>query len=464
MSDKTVTIIISDLHLGGGAADPGDDHVYQDNQLCRFIEKIPEASQGKVELFINGDFLEFAQVKPEVFKPVSSKLWCSQEESKEKLKVIIDGHKDIFDALNTFQGRKNQVTIAAGNHDVDLYWPDVQNRLKEVIGDGLKFELGQDAYFRYGRRLVIGHGHAYDPANSFKNWADPIDKNEQRLEMCPGTLFMVKFVNWLEKDYSFSDNIKPVTALARILWGANRDDFKNAAKILFQILYKNPLVALGVDKSGNMKGFSRSVLTELQTNPIFLDSVTELYRKACNQKATADAVKQRLSSEEQVTEFLKELLLRLDPEEWLPIISAAGGGSLSADSPTHLSIIHNGIMNDKTMLRQRASDYFASGIPEVVVFGHTHQPDEWRGLKGDWDGGYFNPGSWTRYVDLEKAPNLTIDDLKNESDFPYQLNFIRVEQAQSGKLRADKICFEEKSGEKYGATPRPSSFMMSMDN
>jgi len=34
--------------------------------------------------------------------------------------------------------------------------------------------------------------------------------------MCPGTLFMVKFVNWLEQEYPFADHLKPVTALSRI--------------------------------------------------------------------------------------------------------------------------------------------------------------------------------------------------------------------------------------------------------
>src|SRR5678815_5907408 len=92
MSDKPVTIVISDLHVGGGIHDPGDDHVYQGQQLIRFLEAIPEASQGKVELFINGDFLEFAQVLPSAFTPTSPDFWCTQDESTNKLNAIIRGH------------------------------------------------------------------------------------------------------------------------------------------------------------------------------------------------------------------------------------------------------------------------------------------------------------------------------------------------------------------------------------
>lgn len=117
--------------------------------------------------------------------------------------------------------------------------------------------------------------------------------------------------------------------------------------------------------------------------------------------------------------------------------------------------------SDKETLRNEAIGFLAmeSGAYEVVVFGHTHQPDEWRGSNGTWDGGYFNPGSWTRYVDLDKVKNLTIKDLEREEDFPYQLNFIRIEQTQSGSLKADKICFEEASGDRFAATPKPKKYL-----
>lgn len=460
MSDKPVTIIISDLHVGGGKNDPADDHVYQGKQLVRFLRDIPEAAQGKVELFINGDFLEFAQVLQSAFTPTSSGLWCTQDESKAKLEAIIDGHEEIFAELKTFQENNNQVTIAAGNHDVDFYWPGVQERLKQVIHADIKFELGETVYFRYGERLVIGHGHMYDPANSFKNWKDPIDKNEQRLEMCPGTIFMVKFVNWLENKYSFSDNLKPVTALARLLWNEQRADLRAAAKILFQFTYENPMDALTINPTGNLKGIARALVLELAVNEGFQKEMTELYRQVSDPQGTTEMLKTYLSSEDQMIEFLKQLMLKLEPEDWLPQLGQYEAATLGNDDKS-LAIIRSGMTSDKEIVKKEAISYLAmeSGAYEVVVFGHTHQPDEWRGLKGDWDGGYFNPGSWTRYVDLDKVKNLTLEDLKKEEDFPYQLNFIRVEQLQSGGLRADKICFEEASGDRFKPTPVPKSYM-----
>jgi UDP-2,3-diacylglucosamine pyrophosphatase LpxH len=465
MSDKPITIIISDLHVGGGSKDPGDDHVYKKQEFVRFLESIPEARDGKVELFINGDFLEFAQVLPDVFQPTSPEFWCSQDESKQKLNAIITGHKDMFDALGGFQKNGNQVTISAGNHDVDLYWQGVQDDLRQAIHPDIKFELGETVYFRYGTRLVIGHGHMYDPANSFKNWKDPIDKNQQRLEMCPGTLFMVKFVNWLEAKFPFSDNVKPVTALGKLLWADKRPDFKAAAKVLFQFTYKHPGTALGLDSANEIEGIGKTLSRELSVNDILQQEITTLYRQVRDPKATTETVMKDLNSEDRLMEFLKELLLKLAPQVWLPVLGEYEAASLGGEDETTLSILRSGMSKDKENLRNEAISYLAmeSGAHEVVVFGHTHQPDEWRGSKGDWNGGYFNPGSWTRYVDLDKVKNLTLADLENEEDFPYQLNSIRIEQCKSGALRADKICFDEASGARFAPTPRPAKYVRKSD-
>lgn len=460
MSDKPVTIIISDLHVGAGSADPGDDHVYQNQQLVRFLQSIPEAKEKKVELIINGDFLEFAQALQSAFTPTSPDLWCSQQESMDKLTAIIKGHEDIFNALKAFQEQGNQVTLAAGNHDVDLYWPEVQKKLQAVIHQDIKFELGSDIYYRYGQRLVIGHGHQYDPANAFKHWDNPIDEESQRLEMCPGTLFMVKFVNWLEDLYAFSDNLKPVTALARLLWNENRADLRAVGKMFFEFTYEHPSAALSANSTDDLRGMARSVQLELAVNELFQEEMVKLYRKLRDPDATTAVLAKELQSETQIIEFLKELMLRLNPETWLPVMGQFESATLGNDDTT-LAVIRAGMSSDKQTLKEQAISYLAmeTGAYEVVVFGHTHQPDEWRGSNANWDGGYFNPGSWTRYVDLDKIKNLKLDDLKREEDFPYQLNFIRVEQRPSGQLRADKICFEEASGDRFNPTPAPTRYM-----
>jgi UDP-2,3-diacylglucosamine pyrophosphatase LpxH len=274
MSDKQVTISVSDLHVGGGPNDPGDDHVYHKQQFSQFITMLRdslEGQAGEIELFINGDFLEFAQVNPGAYTLGSAKFWCSEAESMQKLEPILQGHPNIFAALKEFSSQGNRVTMAAGNHDVELFWGDVQKRLQEVAGP-ISFALGEEWFTRYDGRLKIGHGHQVDPANCFESWWNPIlagPDGVARLEMCPGTLFMVKFVNWLEGEFPFADNIKPVTQLASILWKEDRASLRAIPSLHLERKWTTPnwppayarcwntMMTLRPNSRGSIKKFAR---------------------------------------------------------------------------------------------------------------------------------------------------------------------------------------------------------------
>jgi UDP-2,3-diacylglucosamine pyrophosphatase LpxH len=453
MNDKKITLIISDTHIG--AADASDDHVYNNDQLTKFIRKMSESTEGRkgdIELFINGDFFEFAQVLPEAYTLNSSTAWCSETESLLKLEEIIKGHSDIFEALKYFQETGNAVTIAAGNHDVDLYWQKVQKRIRDKAG-AVRFELGKDLCTRHDGRLLIGHGHHLDVANAFKRWDDPFVDfgGEKRLEMCPGTLFMVKFVNWLEAEYPFSDNMIPVTALARLLLKEDKKSFVAMAWTLFKFVGRNPLTALSSDKTDSvMPDIGSLIRNRSNDNEEFLERMNALHKEATGE---AENPKSWASGEvnDKAKDFLMDLLVNLPPEKWEDAFEELGSsGTLSSggDGKT-LSILRAGMAHDKEELKQAALVLLAERNAEVAVFGHTHQPDEYRGKNGDWDGGYFNPGSWTRYVDVSKMVDLKLADLADEKDFPYQLNYIRVELGASDALRADKLCFEEENGKRF---------------
>ena len=443
MTSKPVTIIVSDLHMGGGHADPGDDFVYQNSQFTRFIQsqgETQEGKQGQLELIVNGDFLEFAQVNPEAYSLASSRYWCSESESVWKLVPILNGHADVFQALTDFQKQGNQVTLMAGNHDVDLYWGEVQDRLRKAAGP-LVFELGEIWYDRYGGRLRIGHGHMLDPANSFHNWSNPVllgDYGIKRLEMCPGTLFMVKFVNWLEKKYPFADNLHPVTALADILFKEDSFGLVTVGWVFSRFVARHPKATVTLAPA---LPIGKRLLEMTAHDSGFLEKVTALYRIARNEpKATAGEVKEELKTEDAMADFVIELLARVPPEQWLSVFDLAKPSTLGiAETPgATLSLIRSGRMDAKEACRKAAREQWGLGAQTVVV-GHTHLPDC---LEED-QSRYFNPGSWTRYVDSNALANLTMEELRNEENFPYQLNYVRVEGDESHLLRSDMICYEE---------------------
>ncbi len=445
MNDKPVTLVISDLHVGGGDKDPGDDHVYDKGQLRNFVNEQSQSAEGQrgdMELIINGDFLEFAQVEPQVYTLGSAKYWCSQDESLLKLRSITSGHADIFKALRDFRQLGNTVTLAAGNHDVDLYWPQVQYELKQLAGD-IAFETGNVWYSRYGGKLLIGHGHMLDPANKFERWADPIIPNAEgttsRLEMCPGTLFMVKFVNWLEKDYPFADNLKPVTALGRILWGENRLGLVVVSWMLMRFAGRHPTKVAGIKEANDQVG--KKLVEKIEFDDLFAAEVTRLYRQVRDESATVETVRLNLNNEDALFDFLIEMMPLVDPQDWSEVFEQLKlGNTLAIGGQGSTLAIKEGNKVDKEYLWQEAEKLLLSDDgPQVVVMGHTHQPDARQAGNG---GSYFNPGSWTRYVDYEKNPNLTLDDLTNDKSFPYELNFVRVEQADGHQLKAEQITYE----------------------
>src|SRR5262249_12229495 len=145
----------------------------------------------------------------------------------------------------------NLVTIAAGNHDVDLYWPAVRAELKSRVHGELAFELGDEWVERHGGRLQIAHGHLPDPANTFRHWDDPrlVDEGgTPRLGMCPGTLFMVKVVNALERDYPFADNVHPIQRFATLLARQDSLGFAPVAWSFLRFATRHPRVMSSAER------------------------------------------------------------------------------------------------------------------------------------------------------------------------------------------------------------------------
>jgi UDP-2,3-diacylglucosamine pyrophosphatase LpxH len=447
MSEPRITLVLSDLHLGGGPTDPGDDHIHHGAPLARLIAEqaaTPEGRAGAVELFFNGDFLEFAQVNTRAFAHASDQFWCTEDESLGKLETILAGHGNIFAALRDFQAAGNRVTIAAGNHDVDIAWPRVQARLREVAGGATRFEIGQDWITRHGGRLQIGHGHQQDVANRFEHWADPIRPGKggkPQLEMCPGTLFMVKFVNRLEARYPFADNLLPVTKLLPVLAREDKGGLASVAWLGLKLAATTSLSTLGADGAPDL---AAALLQRVRDEPAYRAEIGAALAAAGHaalaQRWQAGPWKQAL-----LAETMEALLDQLDEAGWDRLFAPPPGVTLSANGEpgavdgVTLGALRKAAFEDgKALLRKTARERAAETGAPVVVMGHTHQADEVH------EGAlhYFNPGSWTRYLELAKGQNVRMADLRDESRFPYALNYVRVEAAGDGTLAARLVCFE----------------------
>jgi UDP-2,3-diacylglucosamine pyrophosphatase LpxH len=454
MSHRPVTLIASDFHMGGGADDRGDDFIHEGAPFERFLDEqrtSDDGRAGRIELILNGDTFELAQVRPDVYTLGSALYWCSRDESLRKLEYVLEGHAGIFDRLRQFVDAGNALTLAAGNHDVELYWPEVQDALRSRLGD-IRFELGTDWYERYDGRLALAHGHMADPANRFARWERPIVNapDGERLEMCPGTLFMVKFVNTLEQQYPFADNIHPVTALAGILGKDRWSSLAGAAWLLARFAARHPASMLEADGTGPANEV-HLLQDSFLHDPFRFRELASTYRRAVDNTPTDDALRARIVDPDGLANMFLELMAALPPEQWLPLATARSStlslepGAEGEEGLT-LHIFSSGMQQADAVLRTIAEERMEAGA-SVVVMGHTHQPDT---LVTD-RGVYFNPGSWTRYLDSARIGLLTVEDLKSEADFPYQLNYVRIEpDGAGGRLLANMHVFEEKVGLRFG--------------
>lgn len=448
IDQKPVTLIVSDLHMGDGKY--GDDFVDDTHQFARFINSqstTTEGQLGQIELIVNGDFFEFVQVCPQAYKLNSLEFWCSEDESLEKLDHILNGHREALTALRGFQLLGNRVTIFAGNHDVDLYWPTVQSRIAAVAGD-VNFELRKVWFDRYGGKVRISHGHLFpsiDPVNGYKNWSEPRLKQTSdhlplRLEMCAGTLFVVKYVNLLEQEYPFADNLHPQIALAEILLREDRWGLVAIGWLLAKFVARYWPQALGLDQLDRCD-FASQLVKAVQSVPAVRTQVSQLYRDLFNQPhLTDDQITKVLISPLATEEFIEKIFLSdIDRESWLRVLDAIKPQVIGEGGST-LSISRAGRIDVKNSCIEIARNAWRDGA-EIVVLGHTHLPQEYT----DSGKSYFNPGSWTRYIESTSLEKLRLQDLKREDTFPYELNYVRIEDDGTNSLKRAMICFERQS-------------------
>jgi UDP-2,3-diacylglucosamine pyrophosphatase LpxH len=247
-------LVISDLHLSAGRdprtgrISPNEDFL-ADAQLRRFLEH-HQRGERRWHLIVNGDFLDFLQVKESGARAAAAPrgLAAGEEETVQKLRAIADGHPVAFEALARFAAGDNRITVLKGNHDVELHYPCVQEELVAQLCRRAGSEAAQDQvrrnvrcgpwfYFEAGQ-LWVEHGNRYEAANSFEHWLSPLLPVEGRpggrddeIDLPLGSMFVRYLFNQIERVEPFADNVKP--AVAFVGWLLRKHPI-TAARFAFQ--------------------------------------------------------------------------------------------------------------------------------------------------------------------------------------------------------------------------------------
>ena len=220
-------IVISDCHLSAGrffegSLNPHEDFFF-DDEMCEFFEHFSTGKYGvsqdgpvELELVINGDFLDFLNV------PYRGEFedTITEEIALFKVESILAGHPKVMAGLRKFASQPGKsITYIVGNHDPDLFFPQVRERLiREWSPDGSAVAkniriLHEQDHISYPEGLEIHHGNQFEAVHVL-NFEKPLlnspDLEAPVLNLPWGSFYVLKIVNRMKWERDYVDKVRPI--------------------------------------------------------------------------------------------------------------------------------------------------------------------------------------------------------------------------------------------------------------
>jgi UDP-2,3-diacylglucosamine pyrophosphatase LpxH len=432
-------IVVSDLHLSAGREAEGNplEDFGSDREFAGLLDQVVAESQrdgAEVELIVNGDAFEMLQVPhvdhfdPTRFYPPERYHSSSETGSARKMAIIVDGHRAFFNALRRFiqpGPPRRYVTFIKGNHDLNLHWPAVQERIREAMGaSGTRAPLLAFEERRISREgIYVEHGNQYAEAvDRVEDMEEPHDHDKPgQLAIPLGSWFVMDVFNEVERQKYWIDGVKPITAL---VWYALGFDFPFAARAIATLLRRLP----GIIQEG-LFDVEPSRATTLAQQLEDSDQVQELAARYEADEAFR-------------SEFNAEVASMLAPPPSLPMGAAAPLPPVS-DPVT---------MGEKIQAREHSSLFESARLRameegvRLVTFGHTHDAS----AEALPDGGqYINSGTWTWRADFGGAGKETWQDLfEHPERFTGDrlLSYVRIDYDAAGQPAGRLLAYEAGPG------------------
>ncbi|MEA9358012.1 metallophosphoesterase [Bacteriovorax sp. PP10] len=217
---KKTILVISDLHLGAGLIVNKRknflEDFHYDKELIEFIEYHGSMhyQEREVELIINGDFLDLLAVP---FVPYFDDEFWSEQASLDKLKMIVNAHPGVFEALRNFLTfPNNRLVYIIGNHDAELIFESLRQYIVDQFPkeDQFKFKIllnTEDVYIPE-EGVVLKHGHEYELAHHF----DPItsiatDVEGKKYFIPPwGSYYVTRVINKFKESRDYINAVRPI--------------------------------------------------------------------------------------------------------------------------------------------------------------------------------------------------------------------------------------------------------------
>lgn len=400
-------IVISDIHL---SQPPMPLMMRHPAALANFIGDLPRRAHPneRVHLIVAGDFIDFLAMQP--FDAITLD---SAVAGRKLLDALAGENACVVEALRSASRDGVRLVVMAGNHDLELAHPAVQNAFMELLGDipmRPEFIVHGQAWRRGG--LLVEHGNRYDGANendwdgmrelvSSQSRGQALHTRDkfnfgQLVHPSAGSQLVTQVLNSVRHRYPFVPLMQPegvLTALLlRVLEPSLGFDWKKVARLLQtqEAAQRNApsgrrnIAATTQDGDAELdRVFGEEYRSLLQPAAMREIGATDWLRLFASERA--DSIAQCLRRGEVpssgVLQRLQLLLRRMHLDE--AAFSLSGDtGELGAAA---------------AMMHGR------EGI-QTVVMGHTHVPRQ----VGDAPiPSYINTGTWTDFVRV--PPEAMID-------------------------------------------------------
>lgn len=459
-------ILISDLHMSSGydrrtgTYNRNEDFFY-DAALGRFVDWLLARAVGegrRWRLVLLGDFLDFLQVRA----GEDDDGLTSVADSLAKLDVIAAGHAEAFAALGRLVAAGHALDVVVGNHDIELLWPEVQQRFRELVERNAGGATGPSITFHpwilyLPGMLYAEHGQQYDSVNSFATLMRPLlPADPQRFELPLGSFFVLYLFNYIERIDPFADNVRPMTRY--LLWALRTHPVVAIStlgyhvRFFLRVLGKTSVLTVEQQKARREVYWREMMEAAAEDIGLPAELLVEIDKLA--------AIPALSNRRREVQELLLRPLVpalpfvaagiaiwqaakRLPGELRALLALAAGVGGLAwrerrllrpATEPGNFLL--RAARSIDELLRKRGL-----GVP-VYVFGHTHSAERWP-IGGDTEApAYLNSGTWTPVVPQ------AFDILGARERF----SFVQITRESDGTPRAELMLWNDAAGR---AEPMP---------
>lgn len=382
-------VVVSDLHLADGASLLD---CFGDKQQAAFEGLLHSHLGDEVELIINGDCFDFLVTPPyDLHGTIDGEMACS------KLEKILAAHEPFIAALHTFiQKPGHTITFLAGNHDLELCFAEVRERICTAITGtpvDARVYFCPTRFYRPFPDVHIEHGNHYDFWNHaikdlWNEAGQPLNRAPQAITLSAGSHYFQHAAHPVSLKYPYFDHLEP--------------SMNSTCQIAMLCLFDADIIIESAQRTAQMMSYPRQALANIvageERNPQRLFEETMLDFVAFQQDMMAHKSDWKPRAED----------TEISPEAFMEFSLVRDALALSEAEAIAAICVPATYQMGESVARGMHAVLAENPSIRYAIAGHTHMER----IESVHNGSqvYLNSGSWTVRV-APPAP----DEITSES-------------------------------------------------